>query len=141
MITLTVIVIILLMIIFALLSFKFFPDENLNKTKNYDLFYGELAKIVKEFYEEKNNIINFNSISDSYIRNNIKELLIKNNYIKKIKFKKNHYKINFEGILYIHNQIRDRKNAQFGLIEYIIGCVTFIYSLPLIKDIIHLIFN
>ncbi len=73
------------MILFALLSFKVFPDENLNKTKNYDLFYNELAKIVKEFYEEKNNIINFDNIDDSYIRNNIKELLIKKNYIKKTK--------------------------------------------------------
>lgn len=81
----TLIVIIMFMILFALLSFKVFPDENLNKTKNYDLFYNELAKIVKEFYEEKNNIINFDNIDDSYIRNNIKELLIKKNYIKKTK--------------------------------------------------------
>lgn len=141
MIILTLIVIIIFMILFALLSFKVFPDENLNKTKNYDLFYNELAKIVKEFYEEKNNIINFDNIDDSYIRNNIKELLIKKNYIKKTKFKKNHYKINFEGILYIHNQIRDRKNAQFGLIEYIIGCITFVIGLPIIKDIIKLLFD
>lgn len=131
MIVLTAIIIVMFMILFAVLSLKMHPDEELTKSKNYDLFYNELAKIVKEFYEEKNNIINFDNIDDSYIRINIKELLIKNNYIKKIKFKKNYYKINFEGILYIHNQIRNRKGAQIGLIQYILGCVTCITGLPL----------